>query len=181
MKQKNDHARIFFALLPDSKTLNAIEYHLAQFSPNIGKKVAPDNIHITLLFLGNVDMKNIEALCLDCDSISLPSFSLEISQAGWWQKPKILWLAPEKPVPPLNDLVSALNTAAARRQLPFSNRKYFPHITLMRKVTEAPQYPVIEPFTWTARDFCLMQSITRPEGVQYVELARWPLGEWLRE
>lgn len=147
----------------------------AQLAPERGRLVQPDNLHITLLFLGNVDWQTIDALCIDCDTITAPPFSLTIDHAGWWSKPKLYWLAPEQNPPALMSLVSELNKAAKRRKLITETRKYFPHITLMRKVDTLPAPPHFTPFTWPAKEYCLMQSITRREGAQYVELARWTL------
>lgn len=177
MKQTTDRTRIFFALLPDPKTVRAIDFHAAQLSPHNGRKVVPENYHITLRFLGNVAHQTIDALCLDCDAILSESFSITLDKTGWWQKPKIFWLAPSVTPPSLTALVNSVSTMAARRGIEGDNKRYFPHITLMRNVSEVPVMPVIKPFNWTATDYCLMQSITRPQGVQYRELARWALGK----
>lgn len=167
--------RIFFALLPDSDTRAAIDTHAAQYSPLTGRKVKPENYHITLLFLGAVDVRTIEALCMDCENIHLPSFTVTIARVGWWKKARILWLAPDHTPAPLADLVKTLDAYAARHRLARDRREYFPHITLMRKVADAPQQPLVRPFTWRAESFSLMQSITHPNGVEYRELARWSL------
>lgn len=174
-RQGNDGARVFFALLPDAKTRAAIDYHTVQFSPRAGSKVRPENYHITLLFLGIVDRQAIDALCIDCDNIALPPFEMTITDVGWWRKAKILWLAPAQTPPALAQLVNSLVGIAARRKVPVESRDFFPHITLMRKVTSAPQHPIVQPFPWHAESFCLMQSLTHPDGVEYRELASWPL------
>lgn len=172
----NKHTvRLFFALLPDRDTVAALDYHANQFSPGTAKKVRPENYHITLLFLGNVGRQHIEVLCTECDGIDLPAFELEISTPGWWKKAGILWLAPDSVPAPLASLHAALRAIAGRRRIAVENRPYLPHVTLMRKVSAAPQYPVIKPFTWRADSFSLVQSVTRPEGVKYSEIATWPL------
>lgn len=175
MKNDKDTSRVFFALLPDRNTVADINFHLNQFSPETGKKVRPENFHITLLFLGNVTRQHIDALCMDCDSIAVPAIDLTMTTPGWWKKAGILWLAPESIPPSLAKLHDALKTIAARRNLVHDKKEYLPHITLMRKVTAAPAYPVIRPFTWRASSFSLMQSNPRPDGVVYTELGRWPL------
>lgn len=169
--------RLFFALLPDRETQSAIQWHATQLSPNTGKPVKPDNYHITLKFLGNVDHRTAEGLCMDCDEIDISGFELSITRAGWWNKAKILWLAPESIPSPLSELAKQLDNLASKRKLPAEKKAYFPHITIMRKVAEAPQQPTVKPFTWQAHAFCLMQSFTRPEGAKYTEVARWPLAD----
>lgn len=175
MKSDTDTARLFYALLPDAGTVEAIDYHAAQFSPGTGKKVRPENYHITLLFLGNVAQRSADALCLDCDSIALPTFAFEINTPGWWQKAGILWLGPDSVPEPLQLLHDTLAAIARRQQLINKSPPYNPHITIMRKVQVAPQYPVIKPFNWQAGSFSLIQSLSLPDGVRYRELMSWEL------
>jgi 2'-5' RNA ligase len=175
MNTTRKSARLFFALLPDRATQASLEYHANQFSPITGRKVSPDNFHITLLFLGNIDRQFIEPLCLACDSLDMPAFSLEIDTPGWWKKAGILWLAPSETPAPLRELHAALVNIAARSHLVNEKRDYVAHITLLRKVVSAPEYPVIKPFTWRADAFSLMESVTLPDGPRYTELASWNL------
>lgn len=167
--------RLFFALLPDAETIRAIDYHTNQYSSLIGKKVKPENYHITLLFLGNVDEKTLDGLLVAGDALQLNGFNIEIDEAGYWSKPGILWLGPRETPFNLMNLVDETRQAAGSKNLPMKKSKYHPHITLMRNVKTAPQHPVVKPFTWEANSFSLMQSFTHPEGVQYRELASWPL------
>ena len=175
MKAARNSVRLFFALLPDRATTTALEFHASQYSPTSGRKVSPDNYHITLLFLGNVDRQHIEPLSLACDSLELPAFTLDIDTPGWWKKAGILWLAPSVAPAPLTDLHAALVRTAAGCHLVTEKRDYVAHITLMRKVSSAPQYPVMRPFRWRADAFSLMESVTLPDGPRYTELASWNL------
>lgn len=175
MTARGSKVRAFFALLPDRDTRGNIRFHAAQCSPETGNAVATDNYHITLLFLGNVAPQQLDALCVDCDGISLPPFRLTIDTPGWWQKAGIFWLGPASTPPALTTLHDTLARLAVRRQMVPDRHRFIPHITLMRQVRHAPQYPVMKPFTWQADHFSLMQSDLRPEGVRYTEIARWPL------
>ncbi len=119
--------------------------------------------------------KTHDGLLIASDSIQPGHFELEIDEAGYWSKPGILWLGPrETPINLLN-LVDKTRQAAGSKNLSMKKSKYHPHITLMRNVKTAPQHPVVKPFTWKANSFSLVQSYTHPEGVQYRELASWPL------
>lgn len=173
----HDHhtSRLFFALLPDDRTVDAINWHADQYSPRTGRKVRPENFHITLLFLGNVNAATQERLIMTCNNLHSQTFDLEISTSGWWKKAGIFWLAPEHTPAKLTALHESLVSAAGSCRLTTQKRPYAPHITIMRKVTQAPQHPLIKPFTWQAEDFSLMQSITHSDGVEYRELATWPL------
>ena len=167
--------RVFFALLPDRETVEAINFHANQFSPDTGSKVRAENFHITLLFLGNVSTQSIENLCMDCDSLANPAFDLIINSPGWWKKAGILWLGPNDIPAALDNLHQSLRSLATRHRIATDNKPYVPHITLLRKVWEAPENPVVRPFTWSADSFTLMQSETLPDGARYTELASWSL------
>ena len=167
--------RLFFALLPDAETIRAIDYHTHQYSSLTGKKVKPENYHITILFLGNVDEKTHDGVLVACDSIQSGRLTLEIDEAGYWSKQGILWLGPQETSIDLLNLVDETRQAVNRKNLPMKKTQYHPHITLMRNVKTAPQHPLVKPFSWEANSFSLVQSYTHPEGVQYRELACWPL------
>lgn len=175
MSRSSSSARLFFALLPDKPARLAIEQHVAQLSPEAGRKVTPDNWHITLHFLGEVPLDKIDVLGLDCDAISHPAFTLNIDRSSWWQKAATFWLGPSESPPPLLGLVRQLSSSAAKRKLTMEKRKYIPHVTLMRGVYDPPQGVIVRPFEWQAREFCLMQSENTSEGVKYRKLESWPL------
>jgi len=168
-------SRLFFGLLPGAEAIRSIQFHVDQCSEVTGKKVIADNFHITLLFLGNIENSTINNLCAECDNISASSIELTINEAGFWSKPGILWLGPEIIPAELLSLVGSLRKIARDRKLNPGKNKYHPHITLMRKVLSAPQQPIVKPFNWHAGSFSLVKSHTHPDGVQYQELASWPL------
>ena len=175
MNRSSSTARLFFALLPGTTERQAIEQHAAQLSPEAGRKVRPENWHMTLQFLGEVPRDRIDVLGLDCDTLSSPAFTLNIDRSGWWQKAATFWLGPAEAPQPLLGLARQLGSIAAKRKLVMEKRKYLPHITLMRKVYDPPQGVIVRPFEWHAREFCLMQSETSTDGVKYRKLESWPL------
>ena len=61
--------------------------------------------------------------------------------------------------------------------IPFDQRKYVPHITLLRKADCSAQMtnPASVPIRWPARDFVLVNSSLRSGGALYEQLGRWPL------
>ena len=86
--------RLFFALWPD----NAVRGRLAEIAGllpvNTGRRVPPDNFHITLAFLGNVQELVVPELAAAAEQMRQPSFSLQIDRCGWWKRAKVAWLAP---------------------------------------------------------------------------------------
>ena len=97
--------RLFFALWPD----NAVRGRLAEVAGllqiNTGRRVPPDNFHITLVFLGNVQEQVVPELAAAAERLRQPGFSLQIDRCGWWKRAKVAWLAPAPTPAPLLDLV----------------------------------------------------------------------------
>src|SRR5690606_30001615 len=125
--------------------------------------------------LGNVPGERLEALLDAAAAIDEAAFDLCLDAGGWWRRPGIWRLTPSTVPAPLPALAGALAEAAGRVGLPVRRQDFQPHVTLMRKVNTALPVPVFTPLHWHARDFLLLQSITRQEGPEYRELGRWPL------
>lgn len=151
--------------------------------------VAPQNLHITLAFLGDVPRQQLPAMSLALDTVArtCAPFSYNAVGLGFFgspRSPKVLWCGVGTGAEPLIPLQAGLRQALA----PFGYREdkaCHPHITLgrvrasrnadqlveaMKKFTEAPFATV--PVT----EITLMQSLLLPEGPRYVELHASPLG-----
>ncbi len=99
--------------------------------------VHPDDLHLTLAFLGNMDAAQKEkliSLMLDTASHHHP-FSLTLSELGTFgnpQSPRIFWLGIEKS-PFLNSLRKDVYAACGQVGFQLDSRPFHPHITLARK------------------------------------------------
>lgn len=169
-----DTSRLFFALWPDDKTRKTLSRLTQSVSAQTLKWVKPYNFHVTLVFLGSVD-KDTEALIkLAAADINAQPFTLTFDALNYWSKPKVLCLTCPQPAPePAVMLASQLRAAAENLGLHTDERPYTPHITLARHVRHLPQ-TVIEPVTWQAEAFCLVESCSEPEGVFYKVIQQWP-------
>jgi RNA 2',3'-cyclic 3'-phosphodiesterase len=171
-----ERQRLFFALWPDPEL--AYTFHRlarAQLAACQGRVLVPEQIHLTLRYVGPVgpDM----AGCLDnaASRLVMPSFSLIFDRLGYWPRPKVVWCMPSDIPSALLDLAARLDAACVACGLPADTRAYVPHLTLLRKARQAPPVPEMPATTWTVRDFALIHSETRSEGVVYTVLKRWAL------
>lgn len=169
-----DTSRLFFALWPDDEARQA----LARLHPSMAAKglklVQPHNLHVTLVFLGQVDAETGSLLKQAVADITTQPFTLTFDRLSYWRRPRILCLSCRQPAPnPAMMLVSALETAAANCGLRTNTRLYTPHITLARHVRHLPDIK-IEPIVWRAEAFSLIESCSEPEGVRYKVLQQWP-------
>ena len=174
-KMTVEQSRIFFALNPDSVTRHRLEAISAGLDAHARSKVPPENYHLTLLFLGSVKRSLLPELLAAAAQIESAPFSLDIDQAGWWPKPKILWLGPTLAPNALHSLAEQLSRQAQAMGLLTTITMLKPHITLLRHVKGPVALPEFEGFSWQVDSFCLMESISQPDGVRYQILENWPL------
>lgn len=167
-------SRLFFALWPDESTRQILTRLTETFSAQAGKPVVPNNLHVTLVFLGNVDQITASAIKQRACDISVEPFELTFESLNYWQQPKICCFTCKDIPPQIIDLASKLNTFAKQSGLQTDPRPYVPHITLSRHAQSAPEQ-AITPLVWRADAFCLVESSSEPEGVCYRVLQCWPL------
>jgi 2'-5' RNA ligase len=102
------------------------------------KWVTPDSMHITLLFLGEVDDRELHNVCKAVKTVaaSEPPFTLRVSGVGAFpntRRPKVLWGGITDGAEPL----TRLNAELAEEMLELGcyrteERGYTPHLTLGR-------------------------------------------------
>ena len=131
-----------------------------------GNYVPPQNLHMTLAFLGEYDdpAKVKEVI----RKVPLPEFRLALSEKGNFGN--ILW-AGVKGNQKLKTYVKDLRAALAAEGIPFDKEKFVPHITLIRKVSAKNPYQVHLPKAdMTVRKASLMRSEQKNGKMVYKEL-----------
>uniref|UniRef100_E6QHE9 2',5' RNA ligase n=1 Tax=mine drainage metagenome TaxID=410659 RepID=E6QHE9_9ZZZZ len=161
--------RVFFALWPDE----SVRAHLEEVAKLLhrecgGKKTRGESIHLTLVFLGEVE--KIDPLLEIASKLSANAFEIKVNRTGYWKHNRIAWAGMAE-CPELAVLVASLQAALSSAGFEFDERNHFPHVTLVRKAEEPKALPDFEPFSWQATEFCLVGST--PSG--YSMIGRWPL------
>ena len=125
--------RLFVSLeLPESVT--ALLVRLDPGSPGV-RWLSPDQIHLTLAFLGNVDAEKEEHLRAKLGAIQFGSFFLPLHGLGTFPAkgdPKILWIGVGLGHPHLFQLHKKVSDAALGAGLEPDLRPWHPHMTLAR-------------------------------------------------
>jgi RNA 2',3'-cyclic 3'-phosphodiesterase len=95
--------------------------------------ISPENYHLTLRFIGDVDMVAAEAAAEGLSRVSRSSFSLRFTGIGalGTRKPHAV-VAEVEPSRPLMDLQAEHERIMQRIGLAPEGRKYTPHVTLAR-------------------------------------------------
>ena len=158
-----------------------------------GRRVPPENFHLTLVFLGSVPearISDVVAIGVDVASqVTQPRVGVMLDAIEYWKKPKVV-VATGGPETDDALLANALTRALESRltQAGFipdldssrsvggrETRKFCPHVTLARKVAH-PIGPIgIQPVLWSFNDFALVESRTEAKGSVYTVLQSFPL------
>lgn len=168
-------SRYFFALWPDQKTRSKLAAVSKTLPEESGRRVQITNLHITLVFLGNIETGLLERLIDAADKIKNHPFALTIDQFGFWKKPQVIWLAPGETPAALMQLYQQVFSISEANGVKLDPRPYQPHMTVLRKVKQPLGDFVFAPVPWKISDFVLVESKTLPSGARYQVIENWPL------
>jgi len=101
------------------------------------KWVEPANIHLTVVFLGNVvdDAIPDVVLAMDQSIQEYTPFEFGISGLGWFgsvHSPRIVWAGTDDGISPLINIQKGLCENLQTLELTFDDRPFKPHLTLAR-------------------------------------------------
>ena len=169
--------RAFFGLSPDANTKLAIQAWRNKAYPDLDAPVPAANFHVTLAFLGNVSVKQLDTIISLVDEMpSVTAFDVSLNLLGYWPKPKAFWLGSQQTANEHLILSKQLHEIANKSGLLLQERDYVAHLTLARKCTVSPPAPTIPAnFQWHNDKFHLFESKSSPKGVYYPILQSWPM------
>ncbi len=164
--------RLFYAIWPEMN----VQKQLVSVSKQIkmGKGVPKDNLHITLLFLGQINAEISHSLVAGTNTIRGKKFTLNLSEYGSFKRSGVFWLAPDSYPGELIKLVNNLSDLAVKNNISIDERPYRPHVTLARKTRSTNSLPPVT-IRWPVSNFHLVESKTLPQGANYKILHTWPL------
>lgn len=145
--------------------------------------VAPDNLHITLRFIGEVDEDRAEDIAQALDTVRVEPFAVTIAGLGTFGHPAHALWAGVTDTPPgaLAHLAGVVESVCVREGLEPEHRKFTPHVTLarfrkghaarLRQYIESYGDVALEPFHVTG--FTLFQSHLSHTGAHYEALVEY--------
>ncbi len=180
--------RLFLAIQINQEVINKIEQFVKPIQKEFPKLkwVAIQNIHITLKFLGNVEITKIHLLKKSLENIKIPSFNLMIKNTGCFpnsSKPRVLWIGVENPDNNLKSLYNQIETTLQALNYPKESKPFEPHLTLAR-IKDNPHKSFSDIITRhqsvylgesTVNHFDLMESTLTPKGAIYKTLFQFQL------
>ncbi len=167
--------KLFFALWPDDSVREGLLGFSRALPAHGGRPPHPEDLHITLVFLGLVTPEQYPCVIHAADAVKAAPFSLAIDRVGYWQRPRILWCGPGKTPEDLTRLVLKLQQGLKACGFQPEKRAYSPHVTLARKARPVAGFSLERPLEWRPREFALVLSQDRGAPPRYRVLQRWPL------
>lgn len=155
----------------------------ASSSKNKARWVRPENLHVTLKFIGNIDAGKMDpirgALAEVCSSSSV---ELHFRGLGFFpneKRPRVLWTGIEAS-PNLAPLAVSIDARLEKLGIPRETREFSPHLTIARfdppGISEtlraaAQENAARELGAVRTGEFHLFESKTRPAGAEYTRLS----------
>ncbi|TXT37990.1 MAG: 2'-5' RNA ligase [Comamonadaceae bacterium] len=163
--------RLFLALWPDDRIRVQIAAHADDWRwPHECARYSPQDWHVTLHFLGNVDADRVPDIATAAD-LPCPPFELVLDQPQLWPRGLAVLCTTQLP-PELRALHARLGQALRGLGLPLETRPYQAHVTLARHAAAASPPAVAAPVVWPVRGFALVAS-SRDKAQRYRVLRQY--------
>lgn len=149
--------------------------------------VEPENLHLTLKFLGEIEEARVPLLTEALSSsLQTPLFTFSLEGVGAFprpQHPKVFWVGINEGKGPLLELARELESACNRCGFPPEERPFSPHLTIGRvhspqglnRLTQKLQAAEFRGGSTEAKEIILFQSTLGPAGSVYQPLQKFPL------
>jgi len=90
--EQPERQRLFFALTPSSELAQAFhQVGMTELLACRGRHLKPEQIHLTLRFIGSADHDMATCLREAAGCLALPAFELVFDTLGYWPRPKVVW------------------------------------------------------------------------------------------
>ena len=175
-----------------------IHQHLSVFCRDNGlnsrehgfRAVKPENIHLTMKFLGEIDQSQAEKIGFALTQLSSGSTPFTASLKGigafpgWNNHPRVIWVGVE-PLEPIRHLFQGIDHTLVRLGIPGDRKPFSPHLTLARisfvdhgseQTIRRLQNPSHEPEfgSFSVDRVNLYRSVLQPGGPVYSILSSHP-------
>jgi 2'-5' RNA ligase len=140
LSQRNEW-RVFCAVeLPDAVRAR-LEDHVRRLRKEVPEAAASwsrvENIHLTLKFFGNVEVKRIEKISAAAERVAkqFSTFQIGFGETGVFprpSRPQVLWIGVSDPSGQLSALQQRFESECAAEGFEKEDRAYRPHLTIAR-------------------------------------------------
>ena len=152
--------------------------------------VAPENLHLTLKFLGKVERERLAVVAAGLADVAASALPFELTIRGLGSfptaaRPRVIWAGIDTGRDQAAALAEGIDAALAPIGFAAEARPFAAHVTLGR-VREPRRHPTLTGTVaasvgrgfgnFRVDSLALMRSDLSPRGARYTPLASWPLG-----
>lgn len=167
---REGHERLFLALWPEPEARAGA---VAQQAHVRGRHVPERNLHVTLLFVGELPTARRPDLIEAFGAVRGHAFDIALDRREVTRR-GIAWLGMTRVPAKLRQLHAAVSAVCEALDIDLEQRPLRPHMTLARRAR--PQRPaIVEPIVWRVEEFTLVRSVRGEDGIRYESLHRWLL------
>lgn len=183
--------RIFIAINLPKELKEFLHDYQKEISEIPARWVKPENLHITLLFLGSIKTENLPKIFEAVNSVanSFSKFKIELEKISFFPPksfpPRMVWVFVKKSEI-LEKLQKELEKKMIKFQIPFQKeeKEFTPHITLARikkfefRRLELEDFPRINEeihLSFEAKSIDVMESHLKRKGPEYTLLKSFQL------
>jgi RNA 2',3'-cyclic 3'-phosphodiesterase len=194
MEVNNDKTRVFIAIDISREVIKEIERvqnEIKKKNMFIGKFVEGENLHLTLKFLGEISLEDIEKVKLKLKKIKFPKFQAYLEELGVFSSDyiRIIWVhILNKKIEELQGKIDEVLKEDFKRGLPVEgklqqNHRFMSHLTIARVKSvkdrklflEELKKIKVQSLEFAVDKFYLMKSELKPEGPVYTILENFEL------
>lgn len=127
--------RCFVAAWPDDATRADVEQLLIRLGADMpqARPTQPRNLHLTLAFIGDIDVPAASGIARACDTLAIDSFEWSIDCLGWFPRARVMW-AGGRVNRPLECAVDRTRAQLDELGVGYDRKPFVPHVTLFRDV-----------------------------------------------
>jgi 2'-5' RNA ligase len=187
----SEHWRLFVAVEPPSPVLEAVREAQSRLKRDVPdgvvRWVRPEGVHLTLKFLGDVPLNQLDDLqvALTSAAAGCHGFSLDVKGVGCFpdtRRPRVVWLGLSGDLRDLHALKARVEEQVSPLGYPTENRAFHPHLTLGRAgrrasrddlaaLGELVERTTVETLAgWSVGALSLMRSQLKPGGAIYTQI-----------
>ncbi len=184
------YLRLFLAIDPPDVVRQGLQRAQNRVKPlfNTGTYPKPENLHVTLHFLGDTPVSRLPALIEAFSKVAMPVLTLRTGRLLYFpdeRRARVAAMGLEGDVALLAGMYDQLTPVVSNLGYRLDHRRYTPHITIARfkipphgegldRAISAADSATqsLEPFR--VHQFTLYQSTLDPKGPKYAPLGRFP-------
>jgi RNA 2',3'-cyclic 3'-phosphodiesterase len=188
-KEAQKEWRVFCAIELPTEVRARFEDHVRRLRKEVSEAAASwsrvENIHLTLKFFGNVEVKRIEKISAAAERTvrQFSTFQIGVGETGVFprpSRPQVLWIGVSDPSGQLSALQEKFENECAAAGFEKEDRAYRPHLTIARlrkpegarQLADAHLKMKFETMEVPVKELVVFRSELSSKGSRYTPISR---------